>query len=40
MRSVLPFPPWQASGVTLLGGAAHTMSPGRGEGIRCGRSRA
>ena len=32
LRSARPVERWQASNVTLLGDAIHTMSPGRGEG--------
>jgi 2-polyprenyl-6-methoxyphenol hydroxylase-like FAD-dependent oxidoreductase len=32
LRSALPIEPWDDPHVTLLGDAAHTMTPGRGEG--------
>ncbi|MFF5213568.1 FAD-dependent oxidoreductase [Streptosporangium sp. NPDC000396] len=32
MRSALPVEPWDDPGVTLMGDAIHTMSPGRGDG--------
>jgi 2-polyprenyl-6-methoxyphenol hydroxylase-like FAD-dependent oxidoreductase len=32
LRSALPVEPWDDPHVTLLGDAAHTMTPGRGEG--------
>jgi 2-polyprenyl-6-methoxyphenol hydroxylase-like FAD-dependent oxidoreductase len=32
VTSARPVPPWDTPGVTLLGDAIHTMSPGRGDG--------
>lgn len=32
IRTSVPLPAWQASNVTLLGDAIHTMTPGRGVG--------
>ncbi|WP_018330976.1 FAD-dependent oxidoreductase [Actinomycetospora chiangmaiensis] len=32
IRTADPIPPWEPSTVTLLGDAAHTMTPGRGAG--------
>ncbi|WP_084961523.1 FAD-dependent oxidoreductase [Thermoactinospora rubra] len=32
IRSALPYEPWDDPHVTLLGDAAHTMTPGRGDG--------